>query len=191
MKRTVLLQLVLVLFIGFSVKLQAESDSVSTTIPKRLTQPPQRTDIVRYKLYPTENMWNFIKLDTRTGKMWIVQYGLEAGKRFEWVLSDKNLASFAAQDFWTMARYLEAVNDGEIYLIEEGGVEEGGEVNGRFTLYPTQNIWNFILLDQITGQAYQVQWSLDPDEVAVLSILEGTPAGTDEEEESQDDVYGL
>ncbi len=29
---------------------------------------------------------------------------------------------------------------------------------GRFTLYPTQNIFTFILLDQDTGNTWQVQW---------------------------------
>lgn len=32
---------------------------------------------------------------------------------------------------------------------------------GRFELYPTQNNYNFILLDTIYGFAYQVQWSTD------------------------------
>lgn len=30
---------------------------------------------------------------------------------------------------------------------------------GRFTLYPTQNVFTFILLDQIDGRMWQVQWS--------------------------------
>src|ERR1700674_4112892 len=29
---------------------------------------------------------------------------------------------------------------------------------GRFTLEPTQNIWNFILLDTSDGRTWQVQW---------------------------------
>lgn len=29
---------------------------------------------------------------------------------------------------------------------------------GRFTLYPTQNIYTFLLLDQDTGNSWQVQW---------------------------------
>jgi hypothetical protein len=34
---------------------------------------------------------------------------------------------------------------------------DGGR-SGRFTLYPTQNIYTFILLDQDTGKSWQVQW---------------------------------
>jgi len=83
-----------------------------------------------YELYPTKNIWNFIKLNTQDGRMWQVQYTVsEEAARGETVLSDIKLA-------------------------------EGGK-NGRFALYPTQNMWNFILLDRITGKTYQVQYSLD------------------------------
>ncbi len=40
-------------------------------------------------------------------------------------------------------------------------VSKEKEINGRFTLHPTQNIYNFILLDQIDGKVWQVQWSLE------------------------------
>ena len=33
---------------------------------------------------------------------------------------------------------------------------------GRFTLYPTQNIFNFILLDQKDGRMWQVYWGAKP-----------------------------
>ncbi len=35
---------------------------------------------------------------------------------------------------------------------------------GRFELYPTNNNFNFILLDTIDGWAYQVQWSTKKEE---------------------------
>lgn len=190
MKKEIILLLLEVLFIALPIVLRAESDSVSLN-PTRLTQPPQVTNLARYKLYPTENMWNFIKLDTRTGKMWIVQYGLEEDKRFEWVLSDKNLAGhYSGMGLDALVRRTSAAADGELYLMIE---EKGGEVNGRFALYSTQNMWNFILLDQITGQAYQVQWSLNPDETAVISIPEGKPADSNADDgggDDYDDVYG-
>jgi hypothetical protein len=34
----------------------------------------QKHDSIIYSLFPTENMWTFIKLNTRNGKMWQVQY---------------------------------------------------------------------------------------------------------------------
>lgn len=33
------------------------------------------------------------------------------------------------------------------------------EVNGRFNLYTTENIYNFLLFDQLAGRTYQVQWN--------------------------------
>jgi hypothetical protein len=33
------------------------------------------------------------------------------------------------------------------------------EIKGRFTLVPTKNMYNFLLLDQLTGKTYQVQWN--------------------------------
>ena len=35
------------------------------------------------------------------------------------------------------------------------------ELKDRFTLYPTQNMYNFILLDQVNGKTWQVQWSTE------------------------------
>lgn len=94
-----------------------------------------------YKLYPTENMWNFIKLDTRTGRLWQVQFSIQGYEyRFQTVLSDYDLS-----------------------------YEENTKPN-RFELYPTQNTYNFILLDKVDGRVWQVQWSLEEDKRIVLRI---------------------
>jgi hypothetical protein len=83
-----------------------------------------------YQLFPTKNMWTFLKLNTRTGQIWQVQYSTE-GESYRF----------------------------EIYLNLLTLVYKDEEVNGRFNLYPTQNTYNFILLDQIDGRVWQVQWS--------------------------------
>lgn len=84
---------------------------------------------VSYRLFSTRNMYTFIKLDTRNGKMWQVQWSIKGSDyRFETKLSDYPL------------------------------VEKEEEKNGRFFLYPTTNIYNFILIDQIDGRTWQVQW---------------------------------
>ena len=41
---------------------------------------------------------------------------------------------------------------------------------GRFELYSTQNIYNFILLDRIDGKVWQVQWPFDEENRAVVPI---------------------
>ncbi|RUA23719.1 MAG: hypothetical protein DSY76_09040 [Bacteroidetes bacterium] len=95
---------------------------------------------VKFRLYPTQNMWTFIKLNTRNGKMWQVQFDVEDNNRFETYLNILPL------------------------------VEEEEEVNDRFTLYPTENMWTFILLDQYSGKTWQVQWSIEPENRVVIPI---------------------
>lgn len=41
---------------------------------------------------------------------------------------------------------------------------------GRFFLYPTENTFNFILLDQIDGRVWQVQWNIDRDKRGIWRI---------------------
>lgn len=95
---------------------------------------------VRYKMFPTENIWTFLKLDTRNGMIWQVQYSINDNYRGEIELNEKTL-----------------VND-----------EKAG--NGRFTLYPTKNMYNFILLDQIDGKMWQVQWSMEEDSRGIIPM---------------------
>ena len=41
---------------------------------------------------------------------------------------------------------------------------------GRFFLYPTENTFNFILLDQIDGRVWQVQWSIEANNRGIWRI---------------------
>lgn len=34
------------------------------------TEKNEQLEVPVYKLYPTENFWTFLKLDTRNGKIW-------------------------------------------------------------------------------------------------------------------------
>ena len=94
-----------------------------------------------YKLFATTNQRIFIQLNTRNGIMSLVQFGMDGEDRLKTFLNLKVLAS------------------------------EEEEENGRFTLYPTKNIWTFILLDQINGETWQVQWSIEPSERFVELIM--------------------
>lgn len=109
---------------------QTQTNTNSTVSPDN--------DIV-YRLFPTTNIWNFIKLNTRDGRMWQVQYSME-NDQIEVPLS----------------------------LITRVSKEE--EKNGRFFLYPTQNMWTFILLDQLDGRVWQVQWSTESKNRFVIPI---------------------
>ena len=95
---------------------------------------------VRYKLFPTENIWTFLKLDTQNGKIWQVQYSINDNYRGEVKLNDKVLVSADAAE------------------------------NGRFTLYPTKNMYNFILLDQIDGKMWQVQWAVEEENRVIIPV---------------------
>lgn len=41
---------------------------------------------------------------------------------------------------------------------------------GRFFLYPTENTFNFLLLDQINGRVWQVQWSIEAKKRGIWRI---------------------
>ena len=86
---------------------------------------------LRYKLYPTFNMWTYLKLDTQTGRVSML------------IFSTNNLNE-----------------EGEIYIGMPIEVYTGSEVkNGRYELYPTTNMWTFLMIDQINGNTYHIQWS--------------------------------
>jgi hypothetical protein len=113
------------------VKRIAERDSIRH-INDSLKQL-QVVDIDRYKLYPTQNTWTFLELDTQTGRVWQVQYSVQGSSyRFKTRLNS-----------WS--------------LLEASDLQ----VSGRFELYPTQNMYNFVLLDKISGKTWQVQWSTE------------------------------
>lgn len=89
----------------------------------------------RFKLYKTDNIYNLIKLDTATGKLWQVQYGMnKSADRMEVAIDATSL-------LW---------GDEDLRA-------------GRFELYETNNSYTFILLDTENGYSYQVQWNTDPE----------------------------
>ena len=98
------------------------------------TEKNEQLEVPVYKLYPTENFWTFLKLDTRNGKIWQVHFNVSDG--FE----------------------------GELDLNPNSLIMDGKEINGRFSLHQSKNMYNFILLDQLAGVTYQVQWSNDKHE---------------------------
>ncbi|BFO65438.1 hypothetical protein [Chryseobacterium sp. KCF3-3] len=93
-----------------------------------------------FQLFPTQNMWTFLKLNTRNGQIWQVQYSMKDTNRFEIKLNSNSLTTAE------------------------------GEMDGRFNLYPTQNFNSFLLLDQTDGRVWQVQWSTKPEEMSMVPI---------------------
>lgn len=94
-----------------------------------------------FKLYPTNNIWTFLKLDTRTGQIWQVQFDVEGDSRFQATVNSIDLT----------------------YGLNTKA--------GRFELYQTQNTYNFMLLDKVTGRMWQAQWSTKKDNRGLFPIF--------------------
>ena len=89
----------------------------------------------KYILYPTTNMWAFLKLDTSTGIVTQVHFSVGDDNRAEVNLNPYSLLGY-----------------------------DETPTNGRFALYPTQNMFNFILLDTKS----QVHW--DHNDLILLHL---------------------
>ena len=83
----------------------------------------------RYKLYQTDNMYTFLQLDTKTGMIEQIQWSLDSAEEGSMTINDVDLSR-------NSFRY----------------------ESGSFELYPTQNIYQFILLDKEDGRKWHVQW---------------------------------
>lgn len=88
----------------------------------------------RYKLYQTENIYTLLQLDTKTGMIDQVQWSLDSG------------------------------NEGSV-TINGDDLDIGyGYGSGSFELYPTKNMYQFILLDKTSGRKWHVQWGMKAKE---------------------------
>ncbi len=99
-------------------------------------------NIIRYKLYPTDNMYTFLKLDTKTGKI----------EQLHWSLG----TDYYEHEFTVY------ISNVDLSLNDESGV---------FELYPTQNMYQFILLDKTTGRSWHVQWGMEASKRWIRPIL--------------------
>ncbi|WP_146202323.1 hypothetical protein [Dyadobacter jejuensis] len=92
----------------------------------------QQTDypIRTFRIYPIPDPRYFLKLNTRTGQIWPIAFDEKVTKQ------------------------LEATSKGEPL------VNIQNEVDNRFALYPTQNTWVYLLLDQINGKMWQMEWHI-------------------------------
>ena len=133
-------------------------------------------DIERYKVYNTTNIYTSLLLDSATGRIWQLQIGVGDTDRLETVLSDRKIAKSieTCTKEWNkeMKEWEEEYNsepDSIIsiknkafmkpYALKEYIDERPVAKNGRFKLYPTDNMYNFIMVDVINGNTYQVQWN--------------------------------
>ncbi len=98
------------------------------------SRPASDSDVAYpYRLFETTNIWTFLLVDTATGRVWQVNYSLSDTPATRLVINGSS-------------------------LLPEGASPR----NGRFTLYPTNNMYNFLLLDRDDSRIWQLQWSLEP-----------------------------
>ena len=147
-----------------------------------------------YRIFPTTNMWYFIKLNTRTGQMWQIEFDQKETNQLEIPLNSLSLVEkqeevdnrfilYPTQNSWNFL-LLDQIN-GKIWQVNwnikpeknkiiplnnSSLIEKQNIADNRFTLYPTQNMWNFLLLDKINGNIWQVRWSTKSEEGGIISI---------------------
>ncbi len=123
MKRIILLLCILYCFTFVYGQSEAPVQIATTAIPNK---------DAKFLLFPTKNINIFLKLNTRTGEVYMVQYSTD----------DKEVEVKIHSYYYPL-------------------VSKEEQSNGRFYLYPTTNIFTFLLVDQIDGRVWQVQWDFE------------------------------
>jgi len=108
---------------------------------KVIVRNMQSPTSAKYRLFPTENNWTYLILNTSNGKVEQIQWSLDGD------------------------RMAVKLNDNPLVTIQEEKID-------RFTLYPTKNIFNFLLLDQIDGRVWQLQWSTKSENRGIIKITD-------------------
>lgn len=127
MKRVLFMCLMALFVVSCNSTTNTDNQSPEQAIQKATTDTP------RFKMIETDNIHILLKWDTRTGKTWMVQYGLSDTPALENLIHRSHILT--EDESW----------------------------NGRFELYPTKNMFNFIMIDTYNGDTYQVQWSTDEE----------------------------
>lgn len=95
----------------------------------------------RYKLYQTENIYTLLQLDTKTGMIEQVQWSLDSE------------------------------NEGSVIINNEDLTYGMGNGSGSFELFPTKNMYQFILLDKTSGRKWHVQWGMETEKRWIRRIF--------------------
>jgi hypothetical protein len=104
------------------------------------TKTVRRIENPRYRLFKTQNIFNLLLLDTRTGQLWQVQYTIDEKK------SPRTIFDIAAE------------------IVPEG------DDDGRFSLTMTGNMWTSILVDTKDGRVWQCQFGATDDDRFCIAI---------------------
>lgn len=128
----------ILLSLTFALTISSQTNEHTQTVTSSI---PNKD--AKFLLFPTKNNFNFLKLNTRNGEVYIVQYSLDN--------PDNRLET-------------------KIESYQYPLVSKEEESNGRFYLYPTTNFFNFLLMDQIDGRVWQLQWGFKRDDHRLIRI---------------------
>jgi len=138
--------IILILFV--LVNINAKGQTIKENDLVRISNYQSPTP-AKFRLYPTSNRFTYLRLNTINGFIDIVQY-----------------STTNAED-----RMIYPLSTSPPLMSLFGNALGVPTTLDRYTIYPTQNVWNFLLLDQELGNTYQVQWSQDSTMRGVEEIL--------------------
>jgi len=127
----------------------------------------------RYVIYPTKNIYTSLLLDTQTGRIWQIQIRSANSDSMKSVLSDLYYYFDEEESKREYETDLQAWKDNpdDNYKPDVKLYKELVGKIGQFKLYPTDNMYSFIMVNTETGSTYQVQWSIDKDKRFVEIIF--------------------
>ena len=106
----------------------------------------------------------------------LVSFGQEFNERYK-LYSTVNMWTFLKLDtsngLIQQLQYDIEGNNQYITTIVKPRIDKKDESIGRFELYPTENMYNFLLLDQYNGLLWQIQWSLDEKNRGIVHYFYG------------------
>lgn len=179
----------LILFLKMNLFAQIQVDNIQNNLYQ-----VNENYIKTYRIFPTINISYFIKLNTRTGQMWQIKFDRRKTNQLEIPLSnlslvenqeeqDNRFALYSTQDSWKFL-LLDQVS-GKIWQVDWGMkpdknkisavnnsylVEKQTKIENRFQLYPTRDSRFFLLLNEINGKLWQINWSSKPEESEIIAI---------------------
>ncbi|MBW2309949.1 MAG: hypothetical protein JRF35_02605 [Deltaproteobacteria bacterium] len=103
---------------------------------------PEQDIKAPFRVFDTKNIYTKIALDTITGRVYQVHFATQSNQFY-----------------------------GILPINESSLLTDNIKAQlGRFTLYETDNMYNFILVDQIDGRFWQVQWSYEKDKRFIIYL---------------------
>lgn len=103
-------------------------------------------------------------------------------QKMDWSSNSPRYKIYSTENIYTLLRldtrtgqvsqvqYRTNDTDGFSININYGIIYDSKSHNGRFELYPTKNMYTFIMIDTYSGDLYQVQWSTKKDKRFVERI---------------------